>query len=291
MKVLVVVAAILVLLIGIPIKYVDSIAEGALEEGATATFGTKTTVGDFNMGLLSGAVGIDDLRVRNPEGWGAKYFFEIGDGRFAVSWRQFLEDQVEVPELIVENVNLSLEKRGSKSNYGDILDYMAKTPAPPPDPDAKRFVIRDVRIRNVKADLKLEAAAGIVGKDLEVLIPEIRLRNIGSDTTGGAVSSQVWSTVMRAVLAAVVREGGGVAGFITRDLGGNLAKVGGVPFQVIGDVTRTGADVAAGVGQAAGDALGKATGGAVDAGSALGGAAGDAVKKGLGGLLGGGDED
>jgi hypothetical protein len=72
---------------------------------------------------------------------------------------------------------------------------------------------------------------------------------------------------VRAVLVAVVRDGGGVAGFITRDLAGDLGRLGGLPIEVLGEVTRAGE-----AGLAAGKRLGEV--------------AGQAVKKGLGGLLG-----
>lgn len=278
---LAIVAGIVVLLVAVPLLYVDSLAKGALEEGATETFGTKTTLGSVSLGLFSGKVGLGDLRVRNPEDWEAKYFFTIDDGRFGVGLMDFLEEEVEVPQLVLEDVYLSLERGAGGSNYGTILGHMAKGPPPPPDQEAKRFVIRDLRILDVQADLRFDGP-GPADKSLEVMIPEIRLRNVGSDTEGGMLVSQLWSTVMRAVLKAVVRQGGGAAGFITRDLAGVLGRVGDVPIQVVGEVTRQGAELATG----AGEKLGEAAGGALGDAGELGKSAGEAVKKGLGGLLG-----
>jgi len=264
---LAVVGGVVVLLFAVPLFYLDSLAKDVLEEGAGQTFGTPTTLGSVSLGLFSGRVGLSNLRVRNPEGWQAERFFRIGDGRFGVGLRQFLEPAVEVPSLVLEDVQLSLERRGSQSNYGTVLAHMQQGPPPAADEQGKRFVIRDLRILDVTADLRLEVPGG-VGKTLEVRIPEIRLRDVGSDTEGGMLVSQVWSTVLRAVLVAVVRDGGGVAGFITRDLAGNLGRLGGLPIQVLGEVTRVGGDAGLGVGKR------------------LGEAAGEAVKKGLGGLLG-----
>lgn len=281
---LAIVAGVVVLLVAVPLLYVDSLAKGALEEGATETFGTKTTLGSVSLGLFSGKVGLGDLRVRNPEDWEAKYFFTIHDGRFGVGLMDFLDEEVEVPQLVLEDVTLSLERSPGGSNYGTILGHMAKGPPPPPDQEAKRFVIRDLRILDVQADLRFDGP-GPADKTLEVTIPEIRLRNVGSNTEGGMLVSQMWSTVMRAVLKAVVREGGGAAGFITRDLAGSLGRVGDVPIQVVGDVTRKGAELATG----AGEKLGEAAGGALGDPGELGKSAGEAVKKGLGGLLDRGD--
>ena len=281
---LAVVAGVVILLVTLPFLYVDSLAKDALEQGASETFGTKTTLGSVSLGLLSGKVGLGDLRVRNPEGWEAKHFFTIDDGRFGVGLSDFLEEEVEVPELILEDIDLSLERSPTGSNYGTILAHMQQGPPPPPDEQGKRFVIRDVRIRDVKADLRFDGPAG-ADKKLEVLIPEIRLRNLGSNTEGGMLVSQMWSTVMRGVLAAVVRESGGGAGFITRDLAGGLARLGGVPVEVIGQVTRVSGDLAVSVGEAAGEKLGGAAGATLGEAGELGKAAGGAVKKGLGGLL------
>ncbi|HKJ25365.1 MAG TPA: hypothetical protein VKB65_11120 [Myxococcota bacterium] len=282
---LVIVVAVLALLVGVPLFYLDSLAKDALESGASETFGTTTTLGSVRLGLITGKVGLGNLRVRNPEGWEAKNFFTIGKGRFGVNLSDFLEEEVAVPELVLEDVYLSLERGPGSSNYGTILAHMQKGPPPPPsDEPGKRFVIRDLRIRDVEADLRFDAP-GPVDKELKVLIPEIRLRNLGSDTEGGMLVSQLWATVMRGVLAAVVREAGGAGGFITRDLAGDLSRLGNVPFQVIGDATSVGGEIAVEAGKKAGEALGEATGGALGNAGELGEAAGGAVKRGLGGLL------
>lgn len=279
-----VVAVVVVLLVALPLFYVDSLAKDALEEGGTESFGTRTTLGSVQLGLLSGQVGLGDLRVRNPEGFEARYFFEIGDGRFAVGLLDFLEEQVEVPSLVLEDVEISLERSARDSNYAQILRNMQSGPPPDPDDPAKRFVIRDLRIRNVRADLRLDGPAG-VGKTLEVLIPEIQLRNVGSESEGGVIVSQLWGTVLRAVMAAVVRGGGNAAGFLTRDLAGSLGRLGSVPIELLGDVTRTGvggvAEGAGAVAEGVLDGAGRAAGGLIDAGEGAGGA----VKEGLGRFL------
>jgi hypothetical protein len=284
---LAIVAAVVVLLIAVPLFYLDSLAKDALESGASETFGTRTTLGSVSLGLLSGKVGLSKLRVRNPEGWEEKYFFSIGDGRFGVNLRDFLGEQVTVPQLVVDDVYLSLERSTSGSNYGTILANMQKGAKPAPaksEKPGKRFVIRDVSIRNVEADLRFDAP-GPADQELKVLIPEIRLHDLGSETQGGMLVSQLWATVVRAVLTAVVRQGGGPAAFITRDLAGGLARLGGVPIEVVGDVTRVGSEAAVEVGKKAGEAVGEATGGALGDAGQLGEEAGGAVKRGLGGLL------
>lgn len=277
---LVIFAVVVALLVGLPLFYVDSLAKDALEEGATESFGTRTTLGSVNLGLFSGQVGLADLRVRNPEGWEAPHFFVIGSGRFSVGLGDFLEEEVEVDELALDGVSLSLERRAQSSNYATILRNMQSGPPPDPEDPGKRFVIRDLRIRGVTADLRLEGPAGI-GRTLQVAIPEIRLRNVGSESQGGVIVSQLWGTVLRAVLAAVVRGGGGPAAFITQDLAGSLSRLGSVPIEMLGEVTRSGAGVAEeGVGRVL-EGSGEAAGELLEAGKAAGGA----VRRGLGGLL------
>ena len=82
-----IVAVILCGLVALPLLYVDSLAKDALESGASESFGTKTTLGSVSLGLVSGKVGLAKLRVRNPEGFDARYFFSIRKGRFAVGRR------------------------------------------------------------------------------------------------------------------------------------------------------------------------------------------------------------
>jgi len=248
-RILGIVALLVVVAVAVPIWYVDSLAKPALEDGATETFGVPTEVGSVSLGLGT-----------------------------------FMEDTVEVPGFVLADAFLSLEKTPGGSNYQAIRAHMQKG-GPPPDPDAepgKTFVIRDLRIRNVDAKLRLAGPGGAAGRSLDLQIPESRLRDVGSQTEGGGVASQVGATVMTAVLQAVVRGGGGVAGFLTGDLRPQVGRVGEVPLQVVGEVSRI-----AGVGRTAGETPEEATGGALEGAGELGEQAGDALRKGIGGLLGG----
>jgi hypothetical protein len=294
-RILVVVLVVVAVLAAIPILYLDRLAHRALERGASDTFGQRTEVGSVSLGLLSGRVGVGDFRVRNPEGWQEKHFLAIEDGRFSVGLPTFLEETVIVPEFVLRDVSLALERSVSgKSNYGEILRHMQS--GPPPDPAAepgKKFVIRDLRIENVEAKLRLEGAGGVVQKALDVTIPEIRLRDVGSESEGGVVAAQVWRTVATAVMEAVARESGGLAGFLTADLRNQLARVTTMPFQVVGEVTRLTGEGVEEVGRGVGRVIDEATGGVLKgAGDAVGetGEAAGKVLKGLGGVLGGGEK-
>ena len=76
--------------------------------------------------------------------------------------------------------------------------------------------------------------------------------------------------------------GNGEVRFPIAGLFSRASELGGLPIEVLGEVTRVGGEAGLEVGERLGEAAGEALG----AGEDLGRAAGSAVKKGLGGLLG-----
>jgi hypothetical protein len=79
--------------------------------------------------------------------------------------------------------------------------------------------------------------------EMDVKIPEIRLRDVGSRTGGSTLVANLSAVVIKAVLEAVVRKGGNLPGRIGADLRGGLSKLDGVGGEVVGQVTRIGGGV------------------------------------------------
>ncbi|MFI5403126.1 MAG: hypothetical protein ACHQ1G_09330, partial [Planctomycetota bacterium] len=97
---------------------------------------------------------------------------------------------------------------------------------------ANRIVIRDISVR---ADL---AIAGEKLSSVDLQIDEILLENVGSDTEGGKITSQVMHTIVKAVLAAILEQGARVLPEVmVNGLGAGLKGLGKVGFKVVGNVT------------------------------------------------------
>jgi hypothetical protein len=295
---------VLLLVVGVIIALlsINTIARKGIESGATYALGVKTTLSSASIGLFSGSMGLSKLDVANPEGFKQPRFFGLGDGQVAVSLGSLREQVITVPTLRLDTIDLNLEKSGGKSNYGVILDNLAKLSGPKGDKPAepagggKRFVINDLVLSNItiRVDMLDAGALGAVGQGLTkaatVTIPlkEIRLQNVGKTGTGvagsGVTMSQLTSIIMQAIMAAAAEKGGGlIPADMLGDLQGKLASLPALKDLGITATSELG-KVADQVGKVAEDAAKKAGEvgkGAVDEGKK----AIDDATKGLKGLI------
>ncbi len=281
--------------------YINQIAKAGIERGATYALAVPTTLDNADIRLFRGEFGLSGLTVSNPEGYSTPHFLDLGSGSAAVDFSTIREDTVEIPSLVLENIDIYLDKEDGKANYEVILDNLKRfesaddgtADAPPADPDAptKKYVIRRVEIRNVTAHVEFLPIAGNLTRTT-VVVPEIILEDVGEKDP--VTVAKLTNVLIKAIFASVINVGSdilpaGLVDGLNAGLGGltDLASSGigmGVDLgegvvNVVGDV----GGVAAG---AVGDAAGAAAGAVGEVGQGVG----DAVK-GVGGLIGLGDKD
>jgi hypothetical protein len=279
-------AVLVVLLIAgvvVLVVFIDRLAKSGIEKGATFALGAQTTLGSADVGILAGALELKELQVSNPGDFSSPHFLKLGTGSTAVSLGSLRESTVVLPHLRLDGLDMHLEKKGDRSNYKVILENLKRFEAKEPDPDAKKFVIREVKLTNVTVHTNLAPIGGDLTR-VDVPIEEIALKDVGSDSGGGVVLAELTNVILQAVLAAVIQKGGDLPGELLNDLKGGLASLEGLDKLGEGAVSVVGESLK-GIGGVGGDALK----GTAEAAEGVLKDAGDAVK-GLGGLL-GGDKD
>lgn len=215
---------------------IDAIAKRAIESGGTYALGVPTTVKSANVGIMTGTFGMSGLNVANPPGFGSSPFLSLGDAGVAVTLSSLREPVVTLPRLSLDNLSVSLEKKGGSANYNVILDNLKKLnsgSASKSSGDGKKFIIRELSLRNINVGVDLIGGPGAIGDLTKIKIPisEIKLENVGQTGTGvggsGVTMEQLTSIVVQAVLAAAAEKGGGILpAEILGDLQGGLANLG-----------------------------------------------------------------
>lgn len=246
------IVAVLLLLITtvvIGVWKIDSIARKGIEKGATYALGVPATLGSASVGILSGKFGMSKLNVGNPPGFAAPYFLSLEGGSVQVSLGTLRQSTVELPLLTLDNLDVNIERKDGNSNYKVILDNLARvqsgTGSEPPSKDEKRFIIRELSLKNVKVNLDLLGGPGMIGDLTKVplTIDEIKLNDVGKTGTGvggtGVTMVELASIIMQAVLGAVAEKGGGlIPDDLLGDLKGKLAGLDGIKdlgMKVFGD--------------------------------------------------------
>lgn len=279
---------VVVLIIGVVVAFmfINSIARNAVEKGATYALGVPTTLNSADVRVFKGEFDMGGLRVANPTGFDTPHFLTLDDGGVAVSLGSLREDTVELPVLRLTGIDVNLEKKAGKSNYNTITENLKKLSGdakPAADaPQGKRFIVREIVIRDVLVHVDVLPIGGELTR-LHMPIPEITLRDVGSDTEKGVLMSELTGVIIRALFAAIIQKGGDL---LPKDLLGDLGNA----LAGLGDLGKFGITMAGeaigGIGGALGD-LGK---GAGEIGQGLGEGIGKGIGdlgKGIGDLLGG----
>lgn len=277
----------------------DRIATVGLQKAMAFATQCDVEVEKVDLSPFAGEAGLDGLDIKNPED-----FREIQDsfvimkaGSAGVDLGSLRSDLVEVPELTIDGVEISLVGRDGKTNYETILESLARLQgedAPKEEGEAesgKEFVIRKVTITNVQVwvDMDEDPALGLapVKFDKPLTLKPIVLTDVGA---GGLPLSQISADLIADILVQVVAQlgnqlGDRVLSGLTSGLTGVLGGADELQAQltsITGDLGLDNVDVgaqldkASELGSAVFEGLGDGAGGAVDLGRDL---------------LGGGSED
>ncbi len=211
---LILVALFLVVGLSGGLYYINDLVKLGVEKGGTFALGTKTSLGSADVGLFSGKAAINSLTVANPEGFKAAQFMSLGDAAVQVSVASLREDVVTIPKVQASTIRVTLERKDGKTNYKIILDNLAKLksssdkPAPASTEPGKKFIIKDLDIRDIKVTVDMLDSALPVGS-LVVPIDEIKLTDLGT-ASNGLPMSDIVGIVVRTVLATASANGNGI---------------------------------------------------------------------------------
>lgn len=269
--------------------YINDLVKVAVEKGGTYATGVQTTLASADVRPFSGSASLNSLQMANPEGFSSSPFFGMSNGAAAVSLSSLRGQIVEIQKVEAQTIRVTLERKSGKTNYGVILDNLKKLsgdgsakPAPQSGGSDKKFIIRDLDIRDVKVTVDM-LDVGVPMGSIVVPIDRIHLTDIGT-ASQGLPMADIAGIVVRAVLGAAAENGQGIIpGDILGDLQGQLA--------VLGTLDKLGVKVEAQVGKALQDAAGKAQDEikkaadktVKDVGDKAGKAVGDAIDNILGG--------
>jgi hypothetical protein len=258
--------ALVVIVVAGALFYIDRLLIESVERGGSYALGVDTELDSVRLGLVSGKLGLSGLRVANPEGFERPHFLSLDRGNVHVRLPSLMQDKIVVPSLTVSGLEMSLERSRGRTNYGVILDNLAKLESKESqaaseagEAESKGFVIRELVIREVTARARF-VVPGTKPQEFEVKVPEIKLQDVGSGSAAGVSLAELAKVVTTAVLEAVVKSSRGeLAQGLARDLRGRLARFERVQIEVpssvkelsgkdLGDAAEKGAELLKGLG-------------------------------------------
>jgi hypothetical protein len=296
-------ALVILIIVGVvsAVLLIDSIARVGIEAAGTYALGTKTTVREASIGLVSGKTAIRGLDVDNPAGYSPTKFVALQEIAVDAGLSSFTGDKIVIDRVAITGLVIEIEKDSTGAlNVQKFADHLKKAtgagaggekptePKPAPTGESKEAIIRELRLEKMQVNLR-NIAGGKTGV-VEIKLPDLVVRDLSSkggvDVLASELSGVVIGSAIKGVLAANIE---GLGSEALSGLQGAVEGIGGAITGPLRDAVDQGVGEAAtalkSVGEGVTKGLGEAAGKVLDgAGKALEGA-GDKLKEGVGNAL------
>ena len=215
LKILYIVLSAIVLLIIVAVIAVTLFAGSAVKIGVE-TAGTKAlsvpvTLGDADLSIFRGKLGLQNLVIDNPPGYQHEKLLELKDGRVAVDIRSLLTDTVNVREIKLDGIDLVIEQKDiTKNNLNDIIKAIPKGEPKTEEPGekpAKTLRIDNLEITNDTVKAKLLPVPG-KSDTVTLKLDPITMTDLGSDEKMDL--AKLSGKVLLAIATGVAKQGAGV---------------------------------------------------------------------------------
>jgi hypothetical protein len=175
---------------------------------------TKTHVGlaSANLSPFSGSGKLSGFVIGNPEGFQGPYALKLGSIAVSIDKSTILKDTIVVNSIVIRNPAVALIGTPFGNNLGKLLQNI-KSGSPSKSKEEtssssaaskKKFIVKEVVISGAKVDVAASAMEQKIQQSLP--IPDITLRNIGSDGSGVS-ARELAMQIITPIINAAAREG------------------------------------------------------------------------------------
>ncbi|MFW6457615.1 MAG: AsmA family protein, partial [Planctomycetota bacterium] len=132
-------------LVGLTVLYLNlsSIAEQSVERVGSAVLGVPVEAAGASVSLLGESVTIDGLTLGSPEGFKEEYMLKLQSLHVDLTLSSLFGGQLEIPRVLAEQPDVTLEFDGRKTNWGAVLqNTRSKEEEDVPEPAEKRVQLQ-----------------------------------------------------------------------------------------------------------------------------------------------------
>lgn len=199
---------------GTALIFIDPIVRATIEKGGTAATGVETKLDGADVALTGSRFDLTGLSVANPPGF-SPHFLKLKGAHASWDSGSVFSDPLEIRSIVVDGLELHLERTDKGTNWSPILANLEKLSGPksdgPAEPAGKGRSIRidKLEIRGAKALLDVQGLPVISGSK-SVELPPIVIENLKSDGTAVEMTAVVVRAVIGAVVEQAAKSGGGI---------------------------------------------------------------------------------
>lgn len=195
--------------------FLNSIVKKGVETAGPQVTKVEVRLGGADISPFSGSGTLKDFFLGNPEGFKSASAFKVGMVKVKIDPKSVFSDTIVIEEVVVDGAEITLEAGPGginlnkiKSNVEAVAASIQGQPgakdnsATPAAKNEKKFIVKDIVIRNVKLNFGMT----LVGAQSLPQLEEIHIRDIG--TAGNGVSSaELVKRVINPVFASAIRAG------------------------------------------------------------------------------------
>ena len=214
-KIAVAVAFLIVVVLVVSFLFLGSIVKKGVETVGPTITKTEMKLGSATLSVLSGSGTLKGFLLGNPEGFKTAQAISVGLTSVGVKPMSVFGDKVHVTHVRVEAPEITFEVQGfnvSANNLSKILDNVTATagdtsakpadskPAAKSEGASKKLQVDEFLIAGAKLNV---SSSMLGGQQVTVVLPEIRLTNLGQGPDG-ITAAELTKRVLNDVVAAAI---------------------------------------------------------------------------------------
>ncbi len=200
------IVAVVVLLVVIAVVAVyfslNGIIKTAVQTAGTKATGVETSLVGVNLSPFSGSLDLNNLQIKNPEGFAAATLFQLGQANVKVRPGSLMSDTVVVDKLHLDGTNITVVYQDGRFNLKEVLDHLKQFAGegsePADDSAGKNVIVKDLKVTNTKLTGTFDVIKGNPPVTIDLTLPEIVIEQIGG--ADGVPMPQLISQLLTTIL-------------------------------------------------------------------------------------------
>jgi len=184
----------------------NSLVAGAIKKHGSQVTETQVDVSGVDISLREGRGSIHDLRVANPDGYGAQDVFSLGNITLDIDLASVRKDPIVIDEIRVQGPQINAELSKTGSSNVDELRKRVQAYTTSSSKSGRKGNEKKIRIKKfVFEEGRVVVDASAIGiEKKEITLPQIRLANVGGSE--GAAPDEIAKIIVTTVAKKVSSE-------------------------------------------------------------------------------------
>jgi hypothetical protein len=207
-KLIVTVIVILVVLVvagvvGVAV-FADGMVKKAVESSGSETLKVPVAVGKAHASILGGSVGLQNLAVKNPQGYTGPNLLTLKAVDVKAETGTLLSNEIVMKSMRLDGMEVFVEQKGLKNNLYEVIQPLRQ----PREPSGKSLIIDELTISNILVHMSLSGIPGQQAQTVDLKIAPITMTELGR---GERMDTAVLiGKVLLAVAQGIAQQSGGI---------------------------------------------------------------------------------